>query len=437
MILNRILLYVFGGLALNSIFNSLAVAFGYSFPATSFLFPSDDLFADFFKTNFAIASSIGIYLDSSGLPNLIQDYLSSNAYLKKDGISFFHLPPLTMLISIGIVFLMNTVGPLPSFLLLLFLLIFVIYVALLICRFSFKNSIIWALIFLVSYPILFLITRGNLLSGLATFLIFLALILFFAKKNLLILLLLAALAINIRPNLVVLLAPIFIGGYRFRFKYIFIFSLFSVVVFFGSLQFSHSLLPEYTYSKFTWGLNVYHQLFVAGGAGVNYGSSLYGALRMLFGYSYFIELYSFLICLALSLYATLLFFLEKLNLMTYIFVLCAICCLVTPIFADYHLTIFFLPLLFLEISNLKKVYSLRFSCSKKEANYITFACTALIVPKNYAFYGGEISWQVVLNPLILLVIVSLLLLPALRRDSLNYRDVLQEVPPTTIDKKSK
>lgn len=416
MIEYQIFRYVFVGLALNSIFNSLAFAFGYGFPVTSFLFPSADLLADFFKTNFAIASELGIYIDPSELPELIRKYLNSNAYLKDGGITIFHLPPLTMLLSIGIVFLMELFGPINSLLLLLSIFFITVYASLIGFGLSAKRAGVWIAIFLMSYPVLFLITRGNLISGFATLFIALAIILFLQEKKLFWALIFSALAVNMRPNLIILLSVVFIRPYGFDFKRIFSCAFLILIVFFSSLELTHKILDGYTYLKFLNGLKIYHDLFISGAAGVNYGSSLYGAFRTFFPYSQAMETGIFLVCSGLFLYCTTIFFFKKLDLISYIFSLSALCCLMTPIFADYHLTIFFLPLLLISVSCSKSFLLLDPFPSKKVITILIFACTMLLIPKNYAFYKGEISWQVILNPLILLGTLFIILFTKIRRN---------------------
>ncbi len=410
---SRVVISIFIGLALNSIYNSLAVAFGYDFPSTSFLFQSSDLFADFFKTNFAIAHEIGLSIDQSHLPPLIRKYLNLNPYqgissLESGKISVSHLPPLTMLVLIFNIFLMKSIGAMPSFLLLFSLFLACIFGVLRFVGLSIRDSAFWLGAFFFSYPILFLITRGNLLSGLVTLALFVALFLFIRGNNLLVALLLMSFAINLRPNLAIFLFVVFIGPNKINIKNL-IFCLTMIAAFFcTSLLVVHMIISDYSLSNFLIGLNNYHHLYVDSGAGVPYGSSLYGALWAIFGYHRYFELTIFIFGLSLLLYVTVLHFFSKIDLVEYIFILCALCCLMTTIFADYHLTIFFLPLLLLYLHDMGKFKNLT-SLIKIKSHYGIFVtCLVLLVPKNFAFYRGEISWQVVLNLLILLLTIFLI-----------------------------
>ena len=216
-----------------------------------------------------------------------------------------------MLLSIGIVFLMKLFGPIISLILLLSIFFIAVYESLIGLGFSAKRAGLWLVIFLMSYPVLFLITRGNLISGIATLFISLAMILFIQEKKLFWALMFSALAVNMRPNLIILLSAVFIRPYGFNFKRMFSCAFLILVVFFSSLELTHRIFDGYTYSKFLNGLKIYHDLFISGAAGVNYGSSLYGAFRTFFQYSQAMETGSFLFCLGLFLYCTTIFFLKN------------------------------------------------------------------------------------------------------------------------------
>jgi hypothetical protein len=76
------------------------------------------------------------------------------------------------------------------------------------------------------------------------------------------------------------------------------------------------------------------------------------------------------------------------------FVLTALYCLLSPVFADYHLLIFLAPLLLLFFHHKEWTGQYRLVA------VIALASVLILSPKNYVWLYG-ISWQAIVNPVIL------------------------------------
>ena len=71
----------------------------------------------------------------------------------------------------------------------------------------------------------------------------------------------------------------------------------------------------------------------------------------------------------------------------------------SPVFGDYHLLIFFIPIIALALSFLVKQSAQSPQCDE----WILLTCLFLLASKNYWFSGGGISWLVLFNPLVAVV----------------------------------
>jgi hypothetical protein len=220
--------------------------------------------------------------------------------------------------------------------------------------------------------------------------------------------LLLAIAVNIRPNAVIFVFALLIAHNRPKGIGFIYFICLSSLIFLSSLFISNILYPDYTTRHFLDGLQIYHSIYVIGDGGLAYSSSLLGAFKVVFGYSRYSELMISLIGAFVVLYATFRLVKNNLSNTAYIFILCAIYTLCSSVFADYHLMVFFAPVMFLYLDNNKTPYQTSGFLAQREFELVLFSCIFQLIPKNYYFYH-EISLQAILNPLVLVSAVTLLL----------------------------
>lgn len=405
---------IFMMVALNSIFNSLAVAVGLDFPRTTFLFAPNDLFADYFKVIFSYPGASNIQIHGvSKFSTLLLSYLNNNTYHGADGLvsgalTHFHLTPFTTLFSLFNLRLMNYIDPYLLFLLLILLLLIGVYLLLIKTTCSKLDRLLWFLSVLLCYPTLFAITRGNIFAFITSLAIIGYLILIYKDENIFIALFLLAIAINIRPNAIIFILVFLLGKSRSKIGHVLVFFVIAGGIFFNSLYLSNYLYPDYTLTAFFAGLKIYHAMYVFGNGGLAYGSSLFGPLKVVFGATSATEISALFLTILLLVPAVWLRIVNKLSNSSFIFIICSCYVLGASVFADYHLVVFLAPLIVCYLEGKEKpAIDLQLS-AKAEYALIYLGSVFMLTPKNYIFYRS-ISAQVVLNPIALLLVTTAIL----------------------------
>lgn len=260
---------------------------------------------------------------------------------------------------------------------------------------------------LASYPALVIFGRANYVYAGTTSLavVFFLTGLYTRRKASLLYLLALAVAVNIHPNAVIFaLAIPLVLGVRRAVKPCLEFLAISAVIFAGSYFASHAVYPDYTIGHFLKGLAIYKKLYVQGAMGI-FGSTPYIYFRML-GNGI-----PFAVKLALYYAAGGLFFLficfafwraSKATRTSGAsgnwpaplvpFFLTAFYCILTPVFANYHLLIFLGPVILAYLEN-----------EGSEGHRVELAaaviCSVLMLsPKNYSLF--RIPLQLLVNPAI-------------------------------------
>jgi hypothetical protein len=141
---------------------------------------------------------------------------------------------------------------------------------------------------------------------------------------------------------------------------------------------------------------------VIGNNGLVFGSSLFGPLKVMFGYSKFLEVLPIFIAGIMVVVSTLQLRNKKISKIAFLFILCASYVLGSAVIADYHLTVFFAPLLCIYLEQKKGLFNSLSPPLTKELLIVFFASVFILCPKNYV-YIGIISAQVALNPAVLLM----------------------------------
>ena len=405
---------IYASFILNYIFCFLSVAFGAPVHNGTIIFGSYDLFADYFKVTFSYPHSFNLHLNEASA--LLNSYLIENPYggilaLSQGGLTHFHLTPLSTLFSLLNLNLMHDFDPRLLFTALIVSMILLPYFLLKASALSKTDAFLFFLSFILCYPTLFFIARGNILSGIVAISLIAYLVLVFKNKSFLLALLLLAFAVNVRPNAIIFIFAIFIAENRPKLTGLIYFTLLTVAIFFTSLEISNVFYPEYTLGHFINGLNIYHSIYVIGNLGLASGSSLFGALKFVFGYANYFELIVSIISALLLLNATFCVVNHKLSKPIYLFILCALYTLCSSVFADYHLMVFWGPLLVICSARNNDLYQSPKLMSDRDFLIIFFSCVFVLVPKNYLFIQ-EVSLQVFLNPILLLSVTFMLLASA-------------------------
>jgi hypothetical protein len=449
---------------LNMLYCTLAYEFGWG-PTTVLIGP-EDRFGDVIKLSLsfrAVTAGADLTQEFKNWKPVYQRYYEQPDYGGIDAVAMgkvthLHHPPLSTLILLATGAFIVWSGN-PSGTLFLFFFIYLLEVASLIWigippgrR---RTGLILGIWFfcLASYPALIMFGRGNYINaGLTTVPIVLFLIAVFGRKQATILPLLAlAIAVNIHPNAIIfLLALPLCFGVRRAIMPSLKFAGMAGALFGFSYVAAHKLYSEYTIATFRRGVAIYGKAYVTDGGGVTKGSSLFGMIfRLNYGLhlrtSFSGKMTTFYVLAGLALLMVLvalwrtsiwnrnnddfgaptiqgkeLKHIRRLPesdpwpLPLIPFFLVAFYCILSPVFADYHLLVFAAPLFlaFLEPEIAQNHIRL--------LTVVVLTSVLLLSPKNYPL--GHESVQVILNPLILYAVVvwlSIVLLRGQKRRSIN------------------
>jgi hypothetical protein len=391
------------------------------FPWSPTFFDPEDRFADLVKTGLSYRNVVAPNLDASIVerwPEVFRNFYWNNPYggvgaLSSQSLSHFHGPPFSLLVGFGTCIL-STIPPNP-------------YVAVFLCFLLYVVAAWWAgatviepekrslpllltgaYMLFFSYPALFMLTRGHFVAGLCGILIATFLLSTFERgKCTLGALGCLAIAANLRPNVALLaLAIPATMGLRASVRPVLVLAAFTVAIFGVSLVIGHWIYPEYTLATFLGSLRSYHRIYVLRSAGDAFNSSLFGLLKTL---NYICRVHlglavpvstltTFSSAVALVLGACTLFAMaiRRLPASTTSFLLLSLLSLSTPVFADYHLLQFIVPivLVYFELGRSEQANLTR------SQFVISATCAFLFAPKNLLYSG--ISIQRILNPAVVL-----------------------------------
>ena len=264
-----------------------------------------------------------------------------------------------------------------------------------------RTSAAWLGCFLLSYPSLFILQRANLFSAATSILIIYYMVFLQKGKNTGIAIFLLALAVNIKPNAVIFALGLFLVRDGKVLSRLILFSALSCAVFAASLAVSTALYPAYSIPNFLSALRIWRTMYVVGDLGIAYNSSVFTLLKYIFGYHEYLESSCLLGSLALMLIGFRLYLKRSLNATSFVFVMCAAYMIGTTHSCDYHLLIFFIPLIFLSMEPRGAALS-SILCGRNGRSYaVIFVVSCfLLSPKNYIVYYG-VSLLVLLNPVVI------------------------------------
>lgn len=382
------------------------------YPYNTFLFNSKDRFADHTKAilSFPVRESV----DPSNWPKLFKSYYYSNNYKGVEGLATGEMTnvaglPFRTFVALIWGQILKVIGPVAEFLLAGAVYIgLAIMVAMSVTRVLHQRLAVFGLLTL-SYPALMVLDRGNFDAGFAGICIIMFFVQLARGKDVLSLIALA-LAINMRPNLAVLV--IMVGGFYWAeklrmVKYGILLGLATIGIFCASLLGANLIYPDYTLDNFLKGVAIYNQLYGLDNAGLAYGSSLVGGFKML-GYMpngiYAANYGALASLLALTWLAAMM---RKVTFTECAYLSIIYALLFSHILADYHLIIFVVPVLLAAATNNRLT---------DKGNWLLVLVTILLLaPKNTGFIEGNISYQVIINPALMLAAIAIILYNVGRR----------------------
>lgn len=388
-------------------------------------------------------------------------YYESNEYGGKEHfgerskITHFHVPPFSTLLFLGAAMFIaatNSVYPvmLVFFLFYLLLALWTVEGSVPEEKRSWKLRLAFCFFVILSYPALTVFSRANYHAGFTSLLVIAFLFSVFGRKQASwIEFLTLAIAINIRPNAAIFaLAIPLLLGLKQSFAPLLKIAVSSTGIFFVSYVAVHALYPDYTLQYFYRGVADYNQKYVVGDWGAGGNNSLYGIIQnfnqldtdkvtfylaglllvlligpiiwagrrvkrwTVTGPLILLTVECVAICLGYHKYSMVLFQLLALVVVALVgwslfrspdrllaapFLLTSLYCLLTPVFAPYHLLVFVAPLFLVYFD------AEHWLDHSRMFSIIALACVLMLSPKNYIF-GGSDSPQVVLNPLLLFVL---------------------------------
>lgn len=396
MFLIKIVLIVMSLMTINLSLCWYAQINGHYWALFSFFARINDAFADYFKS---IASLPGAeQIDPSHFLGLKDRILYAKTSWYQPGFTNMHSPPAVMLFFLVNLKLMIAADPAACFLILntaLFL-----YFCYLSKRYtnSTGEAISWVVLVIVSYPTVLMVIRGNVMAGLTAALLIHTMLLSIRGRSPIVAGALLAIAVNFRPNAIAFALPLLLLQHREWLKASGSLAVVGLILFVASLFAAHGLYPQYDFDTFRHGLTVYYQKYVIENYGLENGSSLYGALKMLFEGGHYrpgLDLLAAIPAAIIGLSGGVAYLYRRVSAVTLIFLTAAAYTLGSTVIADYHLMVFLVvPLVIAGTVDTQPL-------AAADRMSLLGACL-MLVPKHYLYIEG-ISLQLVFNPLILLV----------------------------------
>ena len=407
---------VFLFLFINLFYNQIMTYFGYGFPRSTFFHLPSEVFSDFFKgiinphnlsSYFTLrdGEEINLYFKILKHYPFITKHLNFSFYSQNNIISppfYFFLTGLNAiffkLISPYLVYFLNII---------LFLTIFFFQIK----NFLVDNKITFIIFItsIFSYAFLFMWNRGNIFAGFTCLVLIQILINCYSKKKFIQNFFLVMLAFSAKPTALCFALYIFNYNISFSKKFIYFFLLLILCPFFFILvnEFNYIFLGNiWSFYKNFIGTfrmhsqDLYYNIYIIGDGGLAYGSSLWGAVKVFLRSFHNINLHiwvkiTFIFCSLVFLPLVLLFLQKKLSAPVFLYSLVSYYILASPVSADYHLMLFFGPLLLL-----LKDYE---NSDDKDLYIILILTVAFIVSPQHFFLTIEnVPEKTILNPLLIL-----------------------------------
>lgn len=371
--------------------------------------PLTDVFGDYFRF---VTSYPGGDRVTTALPWLLDQLhgyadtrpTSGLAGLKIGAPTHFNAPPLNTLFGLVTVRAMRWID--PALLYAAMCLLLLLYWAAIVRRFAPSRIDRHALVLLgvLSYPMLLMLVRGNVYAGLTGLLIVHAMLIASTRGSGRAAAILLAIALGMRPNAVVFVVPL-IALCRDRWPTLLVLAVATPAISGAALFLAHLIYPTYTLATFAQGVRNYYLIYVIQEHGVPFGSSLYGALTILFPHGGLTGVAP-IPAGVVGLSAMLLYGLRRIRVVPFVFLICAAYCLGSTIIADYHLFVFMVPVML--AARTAEARGL-----EPGERIALIASCLMLAPKNYLF-EGDVSIQPLLNPLLLLAASTAIVAASMR-----------------------
>lgn len=334
-----------------------AIGYGYGFH----FFTPEDRFADIIKVALSYTTITGSLPGSAHVADwtpVYRDYLLAHPVYEGMPLTHYNMPPLGALVHMGVAEILVYSTPATALWAVTFLYLGLALTTIKLMGRDFSTSRMdqGAMVgtLMLSYPALFMLTRGNVLAGYTTLFIALYALTVMSNRQRWLGLLCLALAINLRPNVAVfgLLELIGLRKPLERVQTIAACAGATLALLFASYAAVHAIEPSYTVQSFLEGLRVYNIAYVQGDAGMAWNFSLYGIIKLARDILDIHPLYEPVSCLlvsllgaAVALTSIVLALRHRLDAVTACFVATSMSVLFTPVLAFYHVTEFCVPLL--------------------------------------------------------------------------------------------
>lgn len=224
-------------------------------------------FSDFFEVVYAIPREGGFHPPSFDV--ISQHFAASSGY-NGDRFTIMHLAPFSMLLTVIWSELFTIMSPVVLF--------WILSLALVLGLFSVirkKAPAPLAFLAVISYPVAFMLDRGNLYAGLCGLCLVAALL---RRKADWTAAILFAVALNIRPNALPMLLPFIVLHKAIDWRFgVMAASATAILGIFSALA-ANFLYPAYTLSSFQHGMDLYVKGTLNSPVMLAYGSSIYSAL---------------------------------------------------------------------------------------------------------------------------------------------------------------
>ncbi len=355
------------------------------------LYEPSQRFGDFILVVYAVPHS-GNY--PPGFEAITEWFVNNPGY--KDGrFTIMHLPPFSMLLTVLASKLFQILSPMLVF--------FVLTIALVVSFFSTlrtKTGAAIAYTAILSYPVAFMIDRGNLYAGLCGACLVAALV---RRKTDAVGIMLFAVALNIRPNALPVLLPLLIAHRNIDWRFGLRVGIAAVALGVASAIMAHALYPEYTLSSFRHGMSLYLKGTLDSPLMLAFGSSAYSALYAM-GFPSLVL--GTVLAGTLASVAIIVRYFGELDAGNFTFICVSAYALGSAVFVDYHMIVFIAPLIMSEDKTTK------------------LASLLLLIPKSYFLINYNPSkiethyttTQVLTNPAIMILVSGFILIAG----ALNY-----------------
>lgn len=371
--------------------------------------PLEDSFSDYFRFVISYPGGEKVSSHFGALAAKLQSYQRMNppvgvAGLRSGMLTHFHAPPLVALFGLLNVRAMQWIEPALVLAAICAALLAYWYAIFVNIAQSRAERWAWLMLGIISYPMLMVVTRGNVYAGLTGLLIVHAVVLAMQGRSPRLAAILLAVAVGMRPNAIIFALPLVLLHPQ-RWRALATLAIAGPAISGGAMLAAHWLYPDYTVTTFLAGLRIYYVSHVVHHNGVAFGSSLFGALTVLGTPRAGLATLAMIPAAAIGLAALALQVKGRVNAASFLFLICAAYCLGSTVFADYHLFVFVLPIMALAMAG--QPYQ------GPGDSIVLVASSLMLGPKNYLF-NDDVSLSPVLNPLVLLGASAAIIVFALR-----------------------